>query len=73
VVCCVGRAGTLVACRRGSWKRKHSIQRDLRPVLSVRVDDDLVDDITRGQALERPHQVRKIDAIHGRAETDSLV
>jgi hypothetical protein len=47
----------LVACGSGPGKREHSIERDLRPMLGIGIDIDLVDDMASRQTLQRPHQM----------------
>ena len=47
----------LVARGSGTGKGKHSIERNLRPMLGIRIDIDLVDDVASRQTLQRPHQV----------------
>ena len=48
-----------VASRAREWtgKGKHSIERDLRPMLGIRIDIDLVDDVAGRQTFQCPHQM----------------
>src|SRR5215831_21100154 len=53
--------------------RKHSVERDLRPVLLVVGHADAVMNLAGNEAFERPQQMVGRDAEHRRAEAAKLI
>src|SRR5262245_38195567 len=54
-------------------EREHPIERDARMMLHVLGHPDRIHDVTFRRVLERPQEVRGIDAIHGCARTHVLL
>src|ERR1041385_7866517 len=54
-------------------EREHAIERQPRVALHRVGYANGVHDVALGQVLERPQQVRGIDAVHGRARADVLL
>ena len=52
---------------------EHLVEGNPGPSRDVGVHADLVDDPAGHQGLQGPHQVREIDAVHGRAVADVLL
>ena len=52
---------------------QHPVERDLRPLLGLLVDLDLVDHQAVDERLHRPDEVGEVDAVHRRAVADGLV
>ena len=48
----------------------HAVKRNLRPLLFIVRDDDVIHDMSVDEIFHRPAEVRGIDAVHGRALAD---
>src|SRR2546421_9977789 len=54
-------------------QRKHTFQRNLRPVSCLAIYADLVDDLALDQSFQHPREIGRVYAVHGGARTDNWV